>query len=89
LPEGRERLRAAKNGCSLYGLQGCANVFTTSRMAVCGRPYIKNAAEASTIVVYRRPTAVLKSLTPGWVVYGKRRHAELPEEDVPPQLYPW
>ena len=32
-----------------------------------------------------------KSLTPpGWVVYGKRRHAELPEEDrVPPQLYPW
>jgi hypothetical protein len=28
-----------------------------------------------------------KSLTPGWVaVYGKRRHAELPEEDVPPQL---
>jgi hypothetical protein len=30
-----------------------------------------------------------KSLTPGWVVYGKRRHAEPPEEDVPPQLYPW
>jgi hypothetical protein len=30
-----------------------------------------------------------KSLTPGWVVYGKRRHDELPEEDVPPQLYPW
>jgi hypothetical protein len=29
-----------------------------------------------------------KSLTPGWVVYGKRRHAEPPEEDVPPQLYP-
>ena len=28
-------------------------------------------------------------LTPGWVVYGKRRHAELPEDDVPPQLYPW
>ena len=27
-----------------------------------------------------------KSLTPGWVVYGKRRHAEPPEEDVPPQL---
>jgi hypothetical protein len=24
-----------------------------------------------------------KSLTPGWVVYGKRRHAEPPEEDVP------
>jgi hypothetical protein len=30
-----------------------------------------------------------ESLTPGWVVYGKRRHAEPPEEDVPPQLYPW
>jgi hypothetical protein len=30
-----------------------------------------------------------KSLTPGWVVYGKRRHAEPLEEDVPPQLYPW
>ena len=30
-----------------------------------------------------------QSLTPGWVVYGKRRHAEPPEEDVPPQLYPW
>jgi hypothetical protein len=30
-----------------------------------------------------------KSLTPGWVVYGKRRHAELPEGDVPPQMYPW
>jgi hypothetical protein len=35
------------------------------------------------------PVAAPESLTPGWVVYGKRRHAELPEEDVPPQLYPW
>jgi hypothetical protein len=26
----------------------------------------------------------VKSLTPRWVVYGKRRHAEPPEEDVPP-----
>ena len=30
-----------------------------------------------------------KKLTPKWVVFGERRHAEPQREVVPSQLYPW